>query len=80
MTSDLKLKNLNSIRKRLKTFQTQRKYLLGKDHEMPVENLLLKVNHQISFEFDRMLMDLKLVKKACHDAKKTESKASIVEK
>ncbi len=42
---------------------------------MPVENLLLKVNNQISFEFDRILLDLKLVKKACKDANKTQDLA-----
>jgi ferric iron reductase protein FhuF len=44
LTSSLRLRHLNQIRDRLKRFQGLRKRLLGKDQEMPMENLMLKVN------------------------------------
>jgi 16S rRNA C967 or C1407 C5-methylase (RsmB/RsmF family) len=59
-----RLEHLNLIRENLKRFQYHRKLLFAKDQELPMENLLLKVNHQIAFEFDRVLLDARAIKKS----------------
>jgi hypothetical protein len=38
--------------------------LFAKDQELPMENLLLKINHQIAFEFDKVLLDARAIKKS----------------
>ncbi len=59
-----RLEHLNRIRENLKRFQSHRKLLFAKDQELPMENLLLKVNHQIAFEYDRVLLDARAIKKS----------------
>ena len=75
-----RLEHLNLIRENLKRFQYHRKLLFAKDQELPMENLLLKVNHQIAFEFDRVLLDARAIKKSNLQVSEAEELSYEMEK